>query len=329
LQTGLFDTGAPPAVPAMPPDPALQALAQVLDRRYENRLHLGTSSWTFPGWQGSVWARQHSKAALVRHGLPAYASHPLLRCVCLDRAFHRALDSAEFTALAAQVDSGFRFVVKAPALVCDAQLRDPASGRALGANPHFLDADAACRLVAEPAAQGLGGKLGVLVFQLSPLSRHWLDDAEALHERLADVWRSVRPVLPPGSLMALEVRDAELLAPALARHLKAHGVRYCLGLHDRMPPLEAQLPMLRALWPGDLVCRWNLQRGLQYGQAKERWAPFDRLQAPDLATRSTLARVIAATLDAGRHAFVTINNKAEGSAPASVRALAEALAARG
>jgi uncharacterized protein YecE (DUF72 family) len=313
----------------MPPDPALLALAQRLHQRYESGLHLGTSSWTFPGWQGWVWARQHSKAALVRHGLPAYASHPLLRCVSLDRAFHRSLVTAEFTALGAQVDSGFRFVVKAPALVCDAQLRDPASGRGQGANPRFLDADAALRLGAKPAAQGLGAKLGVLVFQLSPLTRSWLDDPDVLHERLAGVWRSVRPALPPGSLLALEVRDAELLTPALARHLKAHGVRYCLGLHDRMPPLETQLPMLRALWPGDLVCRWNLRRGLLYGQAKDLWAPFDRLQAPDLATRSALARVIAATLDAGQRVFVTINNKAEGSAPASVRALAEALAARG
>jgi hypothetical protein len=35
--------------------------------------------------------------------------------------------------------------------------------------------------------------------------------------------------------------------------------------------------------------------------------------------------VLRATLDAGHSAFVTINNKAEGSAPASVRELAAAL----
>jgi uncharacterized protein YecE (DUF72 family) len=327
LQHGLFDTGMPPAVPALEPDAALQALAQTLQQRHGGRLYLGTSSWTFPGWHGLVWARRHSRAALVQHGLPAYALHPLLRCVSLDRAFHRPLAAAEYAALAAQVDSGFRFVVKAPALVCDAQLREPVTGRAQSTNPRFLDVDAALRLGAEPAAQGLGDKLGVLVFQLSPLGREWRNDPEHLHQRLSAIWQAVRPALPAATLLALEVRDPELLTPGLARHLKAHGVRYCLGLHDRMPALEAQLPMLRALWPGDLVCRWNLQRGLQYTEAKERWAPFDRLQAPDLATRSALARVAAATLQAGRRVFITINNKAEGSAPASVRALAEALAA--
>jgi uncharacterized protein YecE (DUF72 family) len=327
LQRSLFDGGAPPAVPAVQPDAALQALAHSLQQRYAGLLNLGTSSWTFPGWHGLVWAHRHDKAELVRHGLPAYARHPLMRCVSLDRAFHRPLSAAEFAALAAQVDRDFRSDVKAPALLCDAQLREATSGRGHSANPRFLDAEAAVSLCAEPAVQGLGDKLGVLVFQLSPLSREWLQDPERLHQHLSAVWNSVRPMLPAHSLLALELRDAELLTPALARHLKAHGVRYCLGLHDRMQSLDDQLPMLRALWPGDLVCRWNLQRGLRYPEAKDRWAPFDRLQAPDLATRGGLARVVAATLGAGHRAFVTINNKAEGSAPASVRALAEALAA--
>jgi hypothetical protein len=63
----------------------------------------------------------------------------------------------------------------------------------------------------------------------------------------------------------------------------------------------------------------------RYAEARDRWAPFNRLQAEDEPTRQTLARVMRATLDAGQRVFVTINNKAEGSAPASVAALAAAL----
>jgi uncharacterized protein YecE (DUF72 family) len=176
-----------------------------------------------------------------------------------------------------------------------------------------------------PLIDGLGGALGALVFQLSPLPGTWLREPSALHDRLAACWQAVAPLMPAGALLALELRDATLLTPALAAHLRAHGVRPVLGLHDRLPAIDDQLPLHRAAWPGDLVCRWNLQRGLRYTQARERWEPFDRLQAPDEPTRATLARVIAATLEAGQRAFVTINNKAEGSAPASVRALAEAL----
>jgi hypothetical protein len=50
-------------------------------------------------------------------------------------------------------------------------------------------------------------------------------------------------------IVAVEVRDPELLTPELARVLKAQGCT-CLGLHGKMPPIEAQLPLLRALWPG-------------------------------------------------------------------------------
>lgn len=338
VQRALFDVGpagdgeagiAPDAVgvaPA-PPDPALQALADELHARHGDRLRLGTSSWHFPGWAGQVWDRPHPAARLSRAGLPAYAAHPLLRTVSLDRAFYRALDAGTARSLATQVRPvapGFRFVVKAPAALTDAQRRDPASGAALGANPLFLD-PALARETVTALAAGLDETLGVVVCQLSPLPPRWLADPAALCDRLAACWQAMAAPLPAGALLALEVRDAALLSPVLAAHLKAHGVRAVLGLHDRLPAIDDQLPMLRAGWPGDLVCRWNLQRGQRYAQARDRWAPFDRLCSPDVATRTTLARVMKATLDAGHRVFVTINNKAEGSAPASVRALAQML----
>lgn len=323
MQSALFEAGA--AVQPARPDEDLRALAVALHARWGDRLHLGTSSWHFPGWAGLAWDRACAAPLLSREGLAAYAAHPLLRTVSLDRSFYRALAAADYAALAAQVPQDFRFVVKAAGQVTDAQLREAGSGRALRANPLFLDPGAAHTLCAEPAARGLGERLGVLVFQLSPLPPRWRDDVPALLERLHRLLDAVLPALPAGAQAAVELRDATLLTPALAQALRERGVRWCLGLHDRMPPVDEQLPMLRAGWPGDIVCRWNLQRGQRYAEARDAWAPFDRLRSPDPATRTTLARVVRATLDAGHRAFVTINNKAEGSAPLSVRALAEAL----
>lgn len=330
-QPSLFDTDAAPSTGAVAPAPvpaAVQALAARLRTRYGERLHLGTSSWHFPGWAGQVWDRAYPEPLLSRAGLGAYARHPLLRSVSLDRAFYRPLPQAEYAALAAQVPGDFRFVVKAPALLTDAQRRDATTGAALADNPGFLDAALAAEAVAAPAAAGLGARLGVLVLQLSPLPARWLHDPAALHARLVACVQAMRGPLQrhaPEALLALELRDPALLTPDLAALLREHGMRYTLGLHDRMPAIDAQLPMLRATWPGDLVCRWNLQRGQRYADARDRWAPFDRMQAPDEPTRHTLARVMRATLEAGHRVFVTINNKAEGSAPASVAALAAAL----
>lgn len=64
-----------------------------------------------------------------------------------------------------------------------------------------------------------------------------------------------------------------------------------------------------------------------YEDAKGLYEPFDRLVEPDPDTRQVPARVIAATIAAGFHAFVTINSKAEGRAPLSVLDLATALRA--
>lgn len=292
-------------------------------------LHMGTSSWSFPGWRGLVWRGEHSESQLSRQGLAAYSSHPLLRSVSLDRSFYRPLSASEYATYAAQVPEHFRFVVKAPSLVCDALVR-ASDGRGLQDNPAFLDPALAVSEFVQPAMDGLGRKIGALVFQLSPLPRARLERLDAVMERLAGMLAALPPLdaVAPGAVVAVEVRNPEFLSPAFAAVLKAAGATYCVGLHPRMPPIEEQLPMLRALWPAPLVCRWSLHRkhGAQgYEGAKGLYAPFDRLQDPDPATRGVLAKVIAATSGAALPVYITVNNKAEGSAPLSVLELARAV----
>ena len=138
---------------------------------------------------------------------------------------------------------------------------------------------------------------------------------------------AMRPVAPE-AVMAVEVRNPEFLTPDFVGILREAGATYCLGLHARMPTIDDQLPLQRALWPGPLVCRWNLNRrhgAYGYEDAKGLYEPFDKLVDSDSETRAALARVIVGTTGAGHNAYVTINNKAEGSAPLSVVALAEAI----
>jgi uncharacterized protein YecE (DUF72 family) len=227
------------------------------------------------------------------------------------------------------VPDDFSFVVKAPALVCDAVMRDE-QGRAKVANPHFLDAAIAAREFVVPCTEGLGDKAGPLVFQVSPLPRSLVEEATALVERLAAFFAALPQELGKHRpLYALEVRNAELLTPRLMKMLAAAGVRYCVGLHDRMPEVERQEAALKALdgdAPGPLVVRWNLHRGFLYQAAKQRYEPFDRLVDEDPETRLVLARMVAAAFKAKRKVWVTANNKAEGSAPLSLLKLAEQIA---
>jgi uncharacterized protein YecE (DUF72 family) len=292
-------------------------------------IRLGTSSWFFPGWRGLVYEGVHPQPALSRNGLAAYGKIPLLRTVSLDRTFYAPITTVEYARYAAQVPGPFSFVVKAPALVCDAVVRDE-DGRGKVPNPHFLDPAIATREFVVPCLEGLGAKAGPLVFQVSPLPRSLVEDAPLLVERLAAFFAALPQELGrQHARYALELRNAELLTPRLMRMLRDAGVRYCVGLHDRMPEVERQELALKTLdgeEPGDLVVRWNLHRGFLYQAAKQRYEPFDKLVDEDPETRHILARMAAAAFKAGRKVWITANNKAEGSAPLSVLKLAEEIA---
>lgn len=325
-QNDLF--GAPPSkrprsVQPAPPLAEDMALAANLSPH----IHLGTSTWSYPGWQGLVWAGKHSESTLSKTGLPAYSAHPLLRAVGIDRGFYRPLAASEFQRHAEQVPPGFRFTVKAPSLVTDALLRSE-GGRGQQPNPLFMDPTAALQDFIAPAYEGLGPSIGALVFQISPLPGALLANMNEAFDRLHALLLALPK--PPAGVLAVEVRDAAWLTPDLVALLRDTGARYCLGLHPKLPALNEQLPLLRALWPGALVARWNLNRlhgAFGYEEAEKKYGEFNEMLDPDPETRAELARVIRGTASAGQDVFVTISNKAEGSAPLSVRALAQAIAA--
>jgi uncharacterized protein YecE (DUF72 family) len=289
-------------------------------------IRLGTSSWFFPGWRGLVYEGTHPQVTLSRKGLAAYAEIPLLRTVSLDRTFYAPISTVDYQRYAAQVPGHFSFIIKAPALVCDALVRDE-EGRGKVPNPHFLDATLAAREFVVPCLDGLGDKAGPLVFQISPLPRTLVDESVTLIERLAAFFAALpRELGKHRPLYALELRNGELLTPRLMKMLAAVDVRYCVGLHDRMPEVERQEAALRVLdgdTPGPLIVRWNLHRGFLYQAALQRYEPFDRLVDEDIETRRVLARMAAATFRAGKKVWIAANNKAEGSAPLSLLKLAE------
>lgn len=312
-------------VEAIAPAPEWIELANALPPH----VRLGTSSWNYPGWNGLVWDGDYAATNLSRHGLAAYAKHPLFRTVSIDRSFYRPLNVAQFAEYTSQVGPDFRFVVKAPSLVTDALVRDD-SGRGMRANAHFLNAEEAIKMFVEPALEGLGNKLGALVFQISPLPTAWLAQMPKLINQLHRLLQTIPALkrIAPDAVVAVEVRDPQWLTPQFIDALGTTGATYCMGLHAKMPRISEQLPILRALWPGPLVCRWNLNPvhgAFGYEDAKDAYEPYDKIIDPDPETRAELTRVITGTATAGQNVFVTLSNKAEGSAPLSVIELARAI----
>jgi len=306
---------------------------QVLDLAAElpPTLRLGTSTWSFPGWRGIVYGDDYSNSKLARDGLAAYGAHPLLRTVSIDRSFYAPLSVADYLRYAQQVPDHFRFIVKAPALITDASVRGD-RGEPVSANPCFLNADLAISEFVTPCLDGLGRKAGALVFQFPPLPIDMLADPAAFVERLSAFLAALPPLRadPDGPCYAVEIRDASLLTPRFVRALHAAGVRYCVGLHARMPdPLRqaAALALMDGGAPaGPLIVRWSLHSGFKYEQAKARYEPFDKIVDPDPHTHEALAELAARYAIAGQPVLIATNNKAEGSAPLTCEKLARAIA---
>jgi len=306
-----------PVEPAAP-DPAHVALAA----RLPGALRLGTCSWSFPGWRGIVYADGATPARLAKEGLRAYARHPLLRCVSLDRGYYAPIPTDDLARYAEQVDDGFRFLVKAPEAATLARFPDhERHGAQRGTqSPTFLDAAWVEDVLVGPACQGLGLKLGAILFQLPPQPAWALGGRERFAERL----HRFLDALPVGPLYAVELRTERLLGAAYADALAACGAAHCLNVHPTMPPVDVQASVVGALERGPaLVVRWMLGGTQRYEAARERYRPFHALVDEDPAARDAIAGLCVAALRAGKAAYVVANNKAEGSAPLTALRLAE------
>ena len=327
---GQLDLFADDSAPRPGPAPQVVEPAAVSDeiaslaRALPDGLRLGTSSWTFPGWAGLVYASFHSPAQLARHGLAAYARHPLLRTVGVDSAYYGPVDASVLAQHAAAVPADFRFVVKAheactlgrfPGHVRYGAQRDQD-------NPLYLDPGYARDAVVAPFVEGLGARGGVLLFQFAPQPIARLGGAGRFVERL----HAFLSALPRGPLYAVEVRNPGLLTRGYAEALAAAGACHCINAIGSMPEPVTQWRATGGAQAPALVVRWMLARHLRYEAARERYAPFDRIVDPDPHTCQSIAALVRRACSQGLPAYVVINNKAEGSAPLSVVRLARELA---
>jgi uncharacterized protein YecE (DUF72 family) len=287
------------------------------------RVFLGTSSWTFPGWHGIVYDRQTTVRTLSNDGLGAYAKHPLLRAAGIDRTYYAPIRASEFARYAASVPDEFRFLVKAHELcTIDAFNARNRYGRSRGeANVAFFDAVYATEQVVAPMVEGLGTKAGPLVFQLAPLNVRRLGGPGAFAERL----RVFLHRLPRGPLYAIELRNRELLTEAYLDALGESGAAHCYNAHPSMPVVEEQLRAAPPERGPAVVVRWMLNRKIRYEEAREQYAPFDRIVDEDAENREAIAAMARLAATAEKDVYVIANNKAEGSAPLSIFRLARAI----
>lgn len=321
IQPGLFSDDAESA----PPDvvSAVETLARSYDAAKPTaaalpaEVRFGTSSWSFPGWQGLVYSSSRTQAALARDGLREYAAHPLLRTVGVDRSYYAPIPVDDLRRYADQLPAGFPCCLKAPATVTSA-VTPHARGAAPAPNPDFLSAERLSSELLEPVATAFREHAGPFVIECAPLPRGFSMGAQEFAERLD----AMLAALPAAFRYAVELRTPAWLTPEYARVLAHRGAAHVYNYWSAMPmPAQQALAVPVEAMPF-VVVRLLLRPGTWYEDQRERFEPFDRIVAPDESMRHDVVDLVSKAVGRALPAFVLVNNKAEGSAPLTIAALA-------
>lgn len=290
--------------------------------RLPGTVRFGTSSWSFPDWAGLVYSRRATVADLARDGLFEYARHPLLTTVGIDRSYYAPIPREDLLRYASQLPSGFPCCAKAPEAVTSTA-RPARDGGAVGeANPDFLNPRRFEDELAGPFREVFREHAGPFVLQLPPAPRALRLPPPVFAEKLDRFLGA----LPKDFRYAVELRDPALLTRDYAAVLAVHGAAHVCNYSTAMPMPEEQAEIAAPASASFVVIRLLLPPGTRYGERRDALAPFTRLSDPDEEMRRQVVSLVRSASDARIPVYVLVNNKAEGCAPLTIRALAEMLA---
>lgn len=291
-------------------------------------IRFGTSSWTYPGWQGLIYHDPYkNEAELKKRSLSEYARFPWFRTVGVDSSFYGPLSTATMRRYAEQVPAQFQWVQKAWEAIT---IPEFASLKRYGAragkvNPDFLNADLFCERVLGPCVDAdIRPHIGPFVFQFQALQSATEESISSFIERLDGFLTQ----LPKEFQYATEVRNREILKPAYFSALNRHRATHCFNHWTAMPPLIEQ--MRAAADAGGLDAPFYVARiltplGVRYEDAVRRFSPYDKLQAPIPQLRQDLVRLGLRAIKRNVRLFILVNNRAEGCAPVTIAETGAAL----
>jgi len=173
------------------------------------QLLAGTSGFSYKEWLGKFYPEKHPADGMLRY----YAGH--LPTVEINNTFYRMPAEAMLARWAEEVPENFVFTLKAPRRIThEKRLRE-------------AEADVAEFL---RRAQALGGKLGVVLFQLPPYLKKDLPRLEAF-----------LGTIPAGRRVALEFRNDSWQDEEVYAALRAKGAMLCYTDTDEgdSPPVVA------------------------------------------------------------------------------------------
>jgi uncharacterized protein YecE (DUF72 family) len=283
-------------------------------------VHLGTSTWAYEGWQSEVYRQVYPKGRFKQDCLREYAAYeyegePLFRTVGFDFTFYGPPTVPQLAHYASLLPAGFKVCAKVweeitiPIYPSGLRYR-----RKAGPNPRFLDLPYFLDQVLAPFDQAFQEHTGPFIFEFQ---RTGLDPPTFLPKLDRFLSR-----LPTRYEYAVEVRNPAVLGPDYRAILGAHGASHVYHYLYGMPTLEQQHDTLGgALTAPFVLLRLLTPRDKKYHDAVKAYQPYDKIVRPLADMRDSTLRLVTQAVKEQRRAYVLVNNRAEGHAPGTAKAL--------
>src|SRR5882762_8225625 len=299
--------------------PALPAKLVALGGRIPSNIKFGTSTWTYDGWRGDVYHREYRGPQPAKR-LEEYARYPLFRTVGIDSAFYEPPSEAVLAAYASALPPGFPCVSKVWDRITAKRLGQdaPQPGLAGMRNPDFLNAALFKDSVIGPYSRVFRDHAGCFVFEFQAMRGKDLPDPLQWADQLDDFLKE----LPRDFRYGVELRNPELMTGVHGEVLKRHGVAHVFNSWTEMPPIGEQIELGWTFSADFTVARALLKPGRRYSDAVKQFQTYDRVQEPLPSLRKDLVRLVSEAHRRRVEAFILANNRAEGNAPGTIRAVA-------
>jgi uncharacterized protein YecE (DUF72 family) len=280
---------------------------------------IGTSSWKYEGWLGQVYSPDRyltrgrfSKKRFETECIAEYAeTFPI---VCGDFSFYQFPTPEFWQKLFGSAPQALKFALKVPEEVTvEVFPKHPRYGPRAGMrNENFLNADAFAALFTEPL-EPYRDRVPAMIFEFGARGA----SPREFHARLDPFLEA----LPSGFRYAIEVRNREYLNHYHFDMLRERGIAHVFNAWTKMPPLQEQIAMPGAFNTDFTVVRALLRQGRNYEDAVAKFQPYDKVTDENPDARDALRAVIKRMREERRAAYIFVNNRLEGNAPDTIRAV--------
>ncbi|HKW96376.1 MAG TPA: DUF72 domain-containing protein [Bryobacteraceae bacterium] len=301
------------------------ALAARLKQLAASHIYIGGSSWKYEGWMGQIYSRgnylvrgRFSQKLFNDTCLKEYAQ--TFPTVCGDFAFYQFPTDAFWRRLFSQTPAGFRFAFKVPeqitARVFPSHTRyGPQAGLD---NESFLDAALLKDSLLRPLAP-YRDRTALLIFEFGSFSKKSFAEVGEFLEKLDPFLAA----LPPEFRYAVEIRNPDFLDRDYFQCLRSHRVAHVFNAWSRMPELRYQMMLPQSFTADFLVSRALLRHGRSYEEAVQLFSPYTETKDPNPQVRASLRELIHIAQHKQMTAFLFVNNRLEGNAPATIIAITD------